>query len=201
MHKPNYRSEVSSASPDGGGMMMPSIEVVGNSIYFYSEVSPNKVLALNKALKETSTRILIDSIRSGNQPAPIWLYIMSPGGDIFAGLSAMDTIEEIRKTVPVYTVVDGYSASAGTFISLAGSKRFIRPNSFMMIHQLSSAVWGRYEDIKDEMQNLDLFMQIIQDIYKKRTTVPTKQLGSILKKDLWWTAAKCKSLCLVDEII
>jgi ATP-dependent Clp endopeptidase proteolytic subunit ClpP len=184
-----------------GGSSSPPIDVVGNTIYFYSDVCAEKILGLNKALKEVSTKIQIDAIRSGGPVAPILLYIMSPGGDIFSGLSAMDTIEEIKKTVPVHTIVDGYAASAGTFISLAGTKRLIRTNSFMLIHQLSSGFWGKYDEIKDEIENLDLFMDIIKNVYKKRSTVPAKQLDAILKKDMFWEGGACKSYGLVDEII
>jgi len=184
--------------PDGSS---PAVEVLGNSIYFYSEVSEPRILSLNKALKELQTKSLVDSIKHGTQPAPITIYIMSPGGGIFAGLSAMDTIAEISRKVPVHTVVDGYAASAATFISLAGTKRFIRENSYMMIHQLSSVCWGKYDAIKDEVENLDYFMHVIKQLYKKKTRVPMKDIDNILKRDMWWHADRCKELSLVDEII
>lgn len=185
---------------DGPGQAA-SVEASGNSIYFYSEVSEPKVLALNKTLKEMQLRLEIDALRSGTPPAPITLYIMSPGGGIFAGLSAMDTIAEVSKRVPVHTVVDGYAASAATFISLAGTKRYIRPNSYMMIHQLTSGMWGKYEEIKDEIENLDHFMELIKGIYRKNTKVPMKDISAILKRDMWWSADKCLQLSLVDNII
>lgn len=196
----NYKMEAPTMPQNDGPGGASAVESIGNNIYFYSEVSDSRILALNRALKDMATRIQMDAVKSG-VVAPIWLYIMSPGGSVFAGLSALDTIEEIRKKVPVYTVVDGYAASAGTFISLAGSKRYIRPNSVMLIHQLSSVFWGKYEEMKDEIQNLDLLMSIIVSIYEKRTSVPVKRLEQVLKKDLWWDAVKCKSMNLVDEIL
>ena len=70
------------------------------------------------------------------------------GGSVFAGLSIIDTI--ISNPIPVVSIVEGSAASAATLISVVCSERQIRPNSFMLIHQMSSGFWGKMEEIKDE---------------------------------------------------
>ena len=74
-------------------------------------------------------------------------------------------------------------------------------HSFMLIHQLSSVMWGKYEDLKDDMKNNDLLMKTIKDIYVEHTKIPKRQLNKILKHDLWWDAETCLKYGLVDEII
>ena len=71
----------------------------------------------------------------------------------------------------------------------------------MLIHQLSSAMWGKFEDFKDEMENLDLLMTKIKKIYKEKTSMSTRQITEILKRDKWFDAEKCVELGLVDEIV
>jgi ATP-dependent protease ClpP protease subunit len=71
----------------------------------------------------------------------------------------------------------------------------------MLIHQLSSQVWGKYSEIEDEKKNLDLMMETIKNVYKEYTKVPMKKIDEILKHDLMWDAETCKTLGLVDEII
>ena len=111
----------------------------------------------------------------------------------------MDTIKNCK--TPVHSYIDGSAASAATLISVVAKKRFIFPNSFMLIHQLSSAMWGNYEAMKDEMENLDLIMGKIKKIYKEHTNMSARQITEILKRDKWFEAEKCLELGLVDEIV
>jgi len=111
----------------------------------------------------------------------------------------MDTI--LRTKVPVHTYVDGFCASAATFLSVVGEKRFMSRNSYMLIHQLSTNFWGKYSEFEDEKQNLDLMMTTIKNVYKEYTKVPMKKIDEILKHDLMWDAETCKTLGLIDEII
>ena len=71
----------------------------------------------------------------------------------------------------------------------------------MLIHQLSSGLWGKYEEIKDDMENCDKLMKMIKDIYAEYTKIPKKKLNEILKHDLWFDADQCLEYGLVDEII
>ena len=74
-------------------------------------------------------------------------------------------------------------------------------HSYMLIHQLSSGLWGKYEDLKDDMENCDSFMKTIKDIYEEHTNIPKKELAKVLKHDLWWDAETCLKYGLIDEII
>ncbi len=178
------------------------IETVNNRVYFYSDVDVDRVLKLNKTIRELSSQMLVQQYNLDlEEPPPIHLHINSFGGFIFDGLSAMDEIIKIKETVPIHTVVDGACASAATFMSVVGSHRQIKEHAFMLIHQLRSAYWGKFAELQDEMVNLDLLMDSIRNIYKTYTKVPKKQLDEILKHDLWWDAKKCLEYGLVDEII
>ena len=120
-------------------------------------------------------------------------------GGVFLPASIMDTIKNC--TTPVHSYIDGSVASAGTLISVVANKRFIFENSFMLIHQLSSSMWGNFEALKEEMENLDLIMDRIKKIYKEHTNMSTRQITAVLKKDKWFEAEVCLELGLVDEIV
>jgi len=62
-------------------------------------------------------------------------------------------------------------------------------------------MWGKYEEFKDEMQNLDKIMEMIKQVYKEYTKIPMSKLDEILKHDLWFEADECLEYGLVDEII
>ena len=175
------------------------ISVHENKIYFYSNVNRESVVELNKKIGEIESKSLTLSNNLDISPPPIKIFINSGGGSITAGISSMDTI--LRTKVPVHTYVDGFCASAATFLSIVGTKRFISKNSYMLIHQLSSQFWGKYSELEDQKQNLDLMMDTIRNTYKEYTKVPTEQIDEILKHDLFWDAETCKTLGLVDEIV
>ena len=188
-------------SLEDGDYREPSfLEVVDNRIYFYGEVDRHRILQLNKKLRDLNISILQDNIRWSIPETPhIYIHINSMGGPIFSGLAGMDEI--MRSLTPVTTIIDGCCASAATFMSIVGSKRLINKNAFMMIHQLSSEMWGTYSDFKDHLKNLDMFMEKVRDIYKQHTKVPQEKLDSILKHDLWFDAKQCLEYGLVDEIL
>jgi len=176
------------------------VETSNNRIYYYSEVSRQKILVLNKNLRSLNDNLLNQAQLLGLQEsANIYLHVNSFGGSVFAGLSAVDYVKSCE--VPVITVVEGCAASAATLFSVVGAHRQIRSNSFMLIHQISSGMWGKYEELKDSIDNCDLFMRIIKDIYNEHTKIPKKKLNEILKHDLWFDAETCLEYGLVDEII
>jgi len=175
------------------------ISVQDNKIYFYSGVNRNSCVELNKKIGELESKSLTLSNSLGILPPPVKLFINSGGGSITAGISSMDTI--LRTQVPVHTYVDGFSASAATFLTVVGEKRYMSRNSYMLIHQLSGNFWGKYSEFEDEKQNLDLMMKTIKDVYKKYTKLPMKKLDEILKHDLLWDANTCLKYGLVDEIV
>ncbi len=129
----------------------------------------------------------------------IRLYITSNGGSVHQVFSAIDTIQEMR--VPVHTICKGFVASAGTLLSLAGEKRYITENSYMLIHELRSGVWGKYTYMVENMENSKQVMEHIKSYYLKRTKISKEELDEQLKKDIIWDAQVCLEKGLVDEII
>ena len=175
------------------------ISVQDNKIYFYSGVNRNACSELNKKMGELETKALTLSLNLDIDSPPIKIYINSGGGSVVAGISSMDSI--IRSKVPVHTYVDGFSASAATFMSVVGNQRFMSRNSYMLIHQISTQFWGTYANFDDEKKNLDLMMRTIKDVYKKYTKLPMKKLDEILKHDLMWDAKTCLEYGMIDEIV
>ena len=175
------------------------ISVQDNKIYYYSSVNRDSAVELNKKIGELESKSLTLSKSLGILPPPIKLFINSGGGSIVAGISSMDTI--LRCEVPIHTYVDGFSASAATFLTVVGERRLMSRNSYMLVHQLSSSFWGTYANFEDEKKNLDLMMKTIKDVYKKYTKLPMKKLDNILKHDLMWDAQACLDYGMIDEIV
>jgi ATP-dependent protease ClpP protease subunit len=175
------------------------VGISGSTIFYYTGVNKPNILELNKHLHNLQTSHLTSANSLGVGPAPIRVRLNSGGGSIVAGIAGMDNMRTLK--VPVYTVVDGFCASAATFMSVVGAHRQITRNSFMLIHQLSTSFWGKYEEFEDEKKNMDLMMKMIRQTYREHTKIPKKELESILKRDLMLDAKTCLKWGLVDEII
>ena len=178
------------------------IKTDGNKIYFYKAVSRDSILNLIDVIKNTIKKLkgVISQIGSLDY-IPIYLFINSEGGDYFAGLSAMDHIKNMN--YPIYTVIDGMVASAATFISLAGTKRFMHNSSWVLIHQIRT--WfnsGMYthELLKDEMENSNNIMKSLHTMYSQNTNIPKKNLDMFFKHDIYIDSAQALKYGIIDDI-
>lgn len=178
------------------------VDTQDNNIYFYAGVNEKSVMQLNKSLHKIRQDAVVHAAKQDTKVhGKAKLFVQSYGGSVLSGLSAMDTVRSVSKDIEVWTVVDGGAASAATFVSVVGSHRQMYRNSFMLIHQLSSGYWGKYEEMRDEMSNLDSFMQTIYGVYDQYAKIPKKELKELLKRDIWWGAHTCLKYGLIDEII
>jgi ATP-dependent protease ClpP protease subunit len=170
-----------------------------NHVYFNDDITSETVFDLIHTLRDVEHQQKIIAATFGSQPNPIYLHLTTNGGEIHAAFSVVDTIEQL--SVPVYTVVDGFVASAGTLISLAGKKRFISKNAYMLLHELRSGVWGKMSSIEEEMENLKKIMEHLTEYYMTKTSMTRKALDKLLVKDVIWSARECISKGVVDEIM
>ena len=175
------------------------VEAANNRIYFYSMVSRPKILKVNKAIQNLNNHIQCRAVMYGESSTPIRLHINSYGGSVFAGLAAVDYIRSSK--APVETIIEGCAASAATLMSVVGSHRSMQKNACMLIHQLSGHMWGKFEEMKDDMRNSEMLMEKIKNIYREHCKIPEDVLSDILKHDIWWDAETCLKYGLVDEIV
>ena len=112
-------------------------------MYFYGPVDRTSVCTFCRELKTLECKMIQMKHDYTLKECPtIYIYIQSEGGDAFAGLCAMDSIKGCR--VPTVTIVDGYVASAASFMLLGGDEKVIKPHSQTMIHEIKTEFWGKY---------------------------------------------------------
>jgi ATP-dependent protease ClpP protease subunit len=184
-------------------MMFPKMQSTtvyshNNKVFFNDDITYDSCFQLNKELRSVAERMKIISILHSHDPMPVYLHITTHGGQIHAAFSVIDCIQQLG--VPVYTVVDGFVASAGTLISICGEKRFMLPNAYMLIHELRSEFWGKMTDIEEEIKNLKKSMEHVTSLYTKYTKLSGNQLEKILKKDAIWNADECLAKGLIDAV-
>jgi len=201
-----YASETKETQPvklNGNNATPLTVESVDNHVYFYADVDSDRCLAAMKTIHEIDNRLrnerLSRSLPDSYPHTPIWLHIHSYGGSLFAGLGIADRLKTVA--TPIYSIVEGVCASAGTLISMACSRRYITPNSFMLIHQLRSFMWGTHEEFKDELVVQEKAMDMLVEFYKAHSSLKRKKIREMLKRDTWLNARECLEYGMVDEIV
>ena len=172
-----------------------------NRIYFKTNVNDNSVESLIRIIENKVhkyKKLAQNKSIAHCEPAPLYLHITSFGGSLLACFRAIDAIR--RCEIPIYTVIDGYAASAGTLMSVVGKRRYMTPSSYMLIHQLSSGSIGKYWEIKDDFENCETWMNDIYNIYLENTNLNREQLTEYLSHDLWWKSDRCLETGLIDAV-
>lgn len=185
-------------APESCSLNLNKIKHDKNHVYFYSEVDRTTTYQLIQCLREAENYCVKLCHDTKIDMIPIYLHISSHGGCVDSAFNVVDHIRSSK--YPVYTIIEGYTASSGTIISVVGKKRFIRPNASMLIHQISSGFWGKMLELEDQIANLKYVMMKLKRIYRKNTNIPKKQLALLLKHDLMLNSKKCIELGLVDEV-
>jgi len=168
-----------------------NISTHGNEIYYYESIYKEQILELIQQIKSLTSELQYQSLCYNFEPN-INLHIYSDGGDAFMGLSIYDFIK--RNKVPIHTYINGNIASAATFMYLAGTKRFMSSTSTVLIHQISTSFWGKFEDLKDECKNTTELMKIVKELYSENTFMKKKQLDDIIKRELFLNYTECEKL-------
>jgi len=86
-------------------------------------------------------------------------------------------------------------------MAVAGKKRFIGKNSFMLIHQQQLEWAGKLDDFMDEIENQKILTEKIRHIYLENTKMEEEFLDDLLTRELWLDSDKCIELGLVDQLL
>lgn len=131
----------------------------------------------------------------------ITLYLNTPGGVVSAGLAIYDTMQHIKSDVS--TICVGITASMGAVLLAAGKKgkRFILPNSEVMLHQVMGEAGGQAVEIEITARQILKIKDKLNQILAKHTNQSLKKIEKDTDRDFYLSAKEAKEYGLVDEII
>lgn len=130
---------------------------------------------------------------------PIRLFIMSPGGDLSYMWMMIDAIS-MSKT-PVYTINIGCAASAASLIFMAGHKRFMTPNSEVIIHEGSAAFHGDAVKVMDASESYKQDLQRMKRYILDRTEIPSSTLSKKRNNDWTLDAETCLKYGVCHQVV
>ncbi len=174
------------------------------SFDIYSRLLRDRIVMVSGPIETNMANTIVAQLlflESENPNADISLYINSPGGDVTAGWAIMDTMQYIKS--PVSTIGMGLVASMGSVLLAAGApgKRFVLPNTEIMIHQPSSGTQGKVTDMEIYMAEMQRVKKIFVKQMAEFTGRKEKEVFDAMERDNWMDAATAKKFGLVDDIL
>lgn len=137
---------------------------------------------------------------------PVTVNIYSPGGSVFAGFVMMDSIREAQEAGTSVTVkVSGMAASMAGIIAQAAEKRLIGRDSYLMLHEISTGMFGGYKlsELADEKDFCLKLSRQCDKWYADRSggKWTVEAIEAKVKKYDWWVSSEEALECgFVDGI-
>ncbi|MBL6694060.1 MAG: ATP-dependent Clp endopeptidase proteolytic subunit ClpP [SAR86 cluster bacterium] len=140
-------------------------------------------------------------LESEDSKKDIYLYINSPGGVITSGLSILDTMNYLK--CDVSTVCFGQAASMGAVLLAAGKKgkRFVLPNSRVMIHQPLGGARGQETDIQIQAKEIKTLRERLNGILANCSGQSIKKIEKDTERDFFMDAQAAIKYGLADKVL
>lgn len=169
----------------------------------YSRLLRDRVVFLVGPVTDQSANLVVAQLlflESENPDKDISLYIDSPGGSVYAGLSIYDTMQFIKPDVS--TICLGMAASMGAFLLAAGAKgkRFALPNSRIMIHQPSGGTNGTAADIEIQAKEILELRSRLNTILSEHTGQSIEKIAVDTERDNFMSSVQAVEYGIIDGV-
>ncbi|GAB1826563.1 ATP-dependent Clp endopeptidase proteolytic subunit ClpP [Turicimonas muris] len=173
------------------------------SFDIYSRLLRDRVIFLVGPVTEQSANLVVAQLlflESENPDKDISLYIDSPGGSVYAGLSIYDTMQFIKPDVS--TICLGMAASMGAFLLASGAagKRYALPNSRIMIHQPSGGSQGTAADIEIQAKEILELRSRLNGILASHTGQTIEKIAKDTERDNFMSSLEAKEYGIIDRV-
>jgi ATP-dependent Clp protease, protease subunit len=170
----------------------------------FSRLMMERVIFLGTEIHDGVSNIIgaqLLYLESMDDTAPIQIYINSPGGSVYAGLSIYDTMQYIKPKIS--TICTGLAASMAAVLLCAGTKgkRFALPHSRIMIHQPLGGAEGQASDIEITAREIGKLRTELYDIISKHSGQTFDKVFSDSDRDYWMKSNEAKEYGMIDAIL
>ena len=170
----------------------------------YSRLLKERVIFLVGPIDDYVANVVVAQLlflEAENPEKDISLYINSPGGVVTAGMAIYDTMRFIKPDVS--TICVGQAASMGSFLLAAGAKgkRYILPNSRVMIHQPSGGAQGQATDIAIQAKEILYLRERLNAELAANTGQPIEKIERDVERDYFMAAEEAKAYGVVDAVL
>jgi ATP-dependent Clp protease protease subunit len=196
------------AIADPSNLVVPSVieQTPRGERFFdiYSRLLNERIIFLGAPIDDQLANLVIAQmihLGSEDPDTDINLYINSPGGSVYAGLSIYDTMQFISPNVATYCI--GVAMSMGALLLAAGAagKRTALPNSKILIHQVSGGFQGQGTDIEIQARETISLKRCLEEVIARHTNQPIDKVSKDMERDYYMSAEEAHDYGIVDQVI
>ena len=151
-----------------------------------------------------TTQTVKDDIEAVNniKADTITVNINSLGGDYFHGIGIHNILANHSARVEIN--IQGWTASAGTIIAMAGDKISIAANAGFLIHNAWTMTVGNKVELQNLIEQLGIIDSNQARMYSKRTGKSEAEIQALMDENdgngRWLTAEEAQEWGFVDEV-
>jgi ATP-dependent Clp protease, protease subunit len=174
------------------------------SFDIFSRLLRERIVFLGTAVSDTSANLIVAQLlflEAEDPDSDIRLYVNSPGGDAYAGFAIYDAMQFVKPDVQTYAV--GMAMSAGALILAAGApgKRYVLPNSKLMIHQGSGGFRGTPADIQIAAREILTITRRYGEIIAQHSGRDVEQVMRDIDRDRFLGPEEAVEYGLADQVL
>lgn len=170
----------------------------------YSRLLKDRIIFIGSPIDDGVANSVIAQLLfldSENSKEDVKLYINSPGGVVTSALAIYDTMQYVKSDVQ--TICVGLAASGAALLLASGTKgkRFILPNSEVLIHQVMGGAQGQATDVDIHAKHILKMKDKLNKILAKHTGQKIDKITKDTDRDYFMSAEEAKEYGIVDKII
>jgi ATP-dependent Clp protease protease subunit len=175
------------------------------SFDIYSRLLNERIIFLGTAIDDQIANLVIAQLlhlESEDPDKDIFIYINSPGGDVYAGLAIYDTMQFVKPDVSTISI--GMAMSMGALLLAGGAegKRMALPNAKVMIHQVwTGGFGGQATDIEIRARETLSLKRRIEEIIARHSKQELEKVTKDMERDYFLSSEEARDYGIIDRVI
>jgi ATP-dependent Clp protease protease subunit len=170
----------------------------------YSRLLKERIIFLGTPIDDEVANLVVAELLHLESEEPdqdISIYINSPGGSVYAGLTVYDAMQFVKPDIQTTCV--GVALAMAALLLAAGSagKRAALPNAKILIHQLSAGFEGQAADIEIHAREIINVKRRLEEILAKHTGQPLERVSKDTERDYFMTPEEAREYGIIDQVI
>ena len=170
----------------------------------YSRLLSERIIFLGTPIDDQIANLVVAQLLHLESEEPdkdIAIYVNSPGGSVYAGLTVYDTMQFVKPDVQ--TICVGTALSMGALLLAGGAqgKRMALPNAKILLHQVSAGFEGQATDIEIQAREVISVKRRLEEIIALHTAQPLDKVSADMERDYFLTADEAKDYGIIDRVI
>jgi ATP-dependent Clp protease protease subunit len=170
----------------------------------YSRLLKDRIIFLGTPIDDQIANLVVAELLHLESEEPdkdISIYINSPGGSVYAGLTIYDAMQFVRPDIQTTCV--GIAMSLGALLLAAGTKgkRMALPNAKILIHQLSGGFEGQATDIEIQAREVINVKRRLEEILAELSGQPLERVSKDMERDYFMTPDEAREYGIIDRVL